>query len=222
MPAAEGGLAEAVRCLTRGRAKPRTPPAGSRADYKDGKLVPPKPGASAEPRPTAGVTGTQITVEDLFYNVATRRHALQSASEEYGRILDVMQRYAVEHAGVSFVCKKVARGAGAPPCQARTSLTARPPPGRASCPPWCLHTARLHGAGPRDAGHGDAAGQPAHYLRRRRRAGAAAAAVQQRVQPVPRGGLRLQRQLQHEKVYLSALYQPYAPQRRPAHASATR
>ena len=81
--------------------------AGTRADYKDGKLVPPKPGAAAEPRPTAGVTGTQITVEDLFYNVATRRQALQSTSEEYGRILDVMQRYAVEHAGVSFICKKV-------------------------------------------------------------------------------------------------------------------
>ena len=75
--------------------------------YRDGKLVPSKPGTSADPRPTAGTTGTQITVEDLFYNVATRRLALQNQSDEYARILDVLQRYAVEHTGVSFTCKKV-------------------------------------------------------------------------------------------------------------------
>jgi DNA mismatch repair protein MLH1 len=79
-----------------------------RAQYKDGQLAPPKPGASAEPRPTAGTDGTLITVEDLFYNVATRRKALQNPADEYARILDVLQRYAVENEGVSFTCKKVA------------------------------------------------------------------------------------------------------------------
>lgn len=33
-----------------------------RASYMDGKLVPPRPGQSAEPKPCAGNNGTQITV----------------------------------------------------------------------------------------------------------------------------------------------------------------
>ncbi|EFW19338.1 DNA mismatch repair protein mutL [Coccidioides posadasii str. Silveira] len=77
-----------------------------RAHYRDGKLVPAKPGQSAEPKPTAGRGGTQITVEDLFYNVPTRRRAFRSASEEYAKILDIVGRYAVHCNGVSFSCKK--------------------------------------------------------------------------------------------------------------------
>ncbi|KAI5785543.1 hypothetical protein DFH27DRAFT_575955 [Peziza echinospora] len=77
-----------------------------RGVYSDGKLVPPKPGQSAEPKPVAGKQGTQITVEDLFYNVPSRRRAFRSASEEYSKILDVVGRYAVHCEGVSFSCKK--------------------------------------------------------------------------------------------------------------------
>ncbi|KAL1979441.1 hypothetical protein VTN96DRAFT_5951 [Rasamsonia emersonii] len=77
-----------------------------RAHYSDGKLVPAKPGQSAKPKPTAGRGGTQITVEDLFYNVPTRRRAFRSASEEYAKILDVVGRYAVHCSGVAFSCKK--------------------------------------------------------------------------------------------------------------------
>ncbi|KAL4890190.1 histidine kinase-like ATPase [Aspergillus ambiguus] len=77
-----------------------------RAHYSDGKLVPAKPGQSATPKATAGRGGTQITVEDLFYNVPTRRRAFRSASEEYAKILDVVGRYAVHCSGVAFSCRK--------------------------------------------------------------------------------------------------------------------
>ncbi|KAL5341588.1 hypothetical protein BJX70DRAFT_358366 [Aspergillus crustosus] len=77
-----------------------------RAHYSDGKLVPPKPGQSAAPKATAGRGGTQITVEDLFYNVPTRRRAFRSSSEEYAKILDIVGRYAVHCSGVAFSCRK--------------------------------------------------------------------------------------------------------------------
>ncbi|KAF2273543.1 DNA mismatch repair protein mutL [Westerdykella ornata] len=77
-----------------------------RAHYADGKLTSPKPGQSAEPKPIAGRPGTQITVEDLFYNVPSRRKAFRSASEEYAKILEMVGRYAVHCFGVAFSCKK--------------------------------------------------------------------------------------------------------------------
>ena len=77
-----------------------------RAQYDSGRLAPAKPGQSADPKPIAGRPGTQITVEDLFYNVPTRRRAFRSASDEYNKILDVVGRYAVHCDGVAFSCKK--------------------------------------------------------------------------------------------------------------------
>ncbi|KAH0545528.1 hypothetical protein FGG08_000359 [Glutinoglossum americanum] len=77
-----------------------------RAHFSDGKLVPSKPGQSADPKATAGRQGTQITVEDLFYNVPTRRRSFRSASEEYAKVLDIVGRYAVHCSGVAFSCKK--------------------------------------------------------------------------------------------------------------------
>jgi DNA mismatch repair protein MLH1 len=82
-----------------------------RASYSNGKFVPPKPGLSAEPKPVAGRQGTQITVEDLFYNMSTRRKAFRSASEEFNKILDVVGRYAVHCSGVAFSCKKYGESA---------------------------------------------------------------------------------------------------------------
>ena len=77
-----------------------------RAHYNSGQLAPAKPGQSAEPKPAAGNKGTQITVEDLFYNVPTRRRAFRSASDEYNKILDMVGRYAVHCSHVAFSCKK--------------------------------------------------------------------------------------------------------------------
>ncbi|KFV83803.1 DNA mismatch repair protein Mlh1, partial [Struthio camelus australis] len=70
-----------------------------RATYSDGKI-------KAPPKPCAGNQGTQIMVEDLFYNVNTRRKALKNASEEYAKILEVVSRYAIHNSGISFSVKK--------------------------------------------------------------------------------------------------------------------
>lgn len=77
-----------------------------RAHYDGGKLVPAKPGQSPDPKPVAGRTGTQITVEDLFYNIPTRRRAFRSASDEYNKIIDMVGRYSVHCSHVAFSCKK--------------------------------------------------------------------------------------------------------------------
>lgn len=82
-------------------------PCAYRALYSDGALKPAKGGQSADPKPCAGNNGTQITAEDLFFNTPIRIKALQSAAEEYRHILDVVTRYAVHNAGVSFTCRKV-------------------------------------------------------------------------------------------------------------------
>ncbi|XP_075561109.1 DNA mismatch repair protein Mlh1 isoform X4 [Pelecanus crispus] len=70
-----------------------------RATYSDGKI-------KAPPKPCAGNQGTQITVEDLFYNVNTRRKALKNPNEEYAKILEVVSRYAIHNSGISFSVKK--------------------------------------------------------------------------------------------------------------------
>uniref|UniRef100_H2ZDT7 DNA mismatch repair protein S5 domain-containing protein n=1 Tax=Ciona savignyi TaxID=51511 RepID=H2ZDT7_CIOSA len=73
-----------------------------KASYLDSKL-------KGAVRPTAGNIGTQITVEDLFYNVPTRRKAFKSASEEHQKIADVMTRfvYALHNSGKSFTLRKM-------------------------------------------------------------------------------------------------------------------
>ncbi|NXN99383.1 MLH1 protein, partial [Rhinopomastus cyanomelas] len=70
-----------------------------RATYSDGKI-------KAPPKPCAGNQGTQIMVEDLFYNVNTRRKALKNPSEEYAKILEVVGRYAIHNSGINFSVKK--------------------------------------------------------------------------------------------------------------------
>ena len=85
-----------------------------RASFADGRVV------GDGVRPSAGVPGTSITVEDMFHNIPTRRAAVRGHAEEYARIVDVVQRYAVQHAvrGVAFTVRKVggqSSGAGLSP-----------------------------------------------------------------------------------------------------------
>ncbi|KAK9820739.1 hypothetical protein WJX74_008211 [Apatococcus lobatus] len=73
---------------------------GLSASYRDGIMDP------GGPNPCAAVPGTTITVEDLFYNVLTRKKALKNGAEEYSRILDLVSRYAVFKAGTGFTVKR--------------------------------------------------------------------------------------------------------------------
>ena len=45
-------------------------------------------------------------MEDLFYNIPTRRAALRSATEEHNKIADVITKYAIHNSGIGFVLKK--------------------------------------------------------------------------------------------------------------------
>nr|CAD7452642.1 unnamed protein product [Timema tahoe] len=70
-----------------------------KASYADSRLL-------EQPKPCAGNQGTQITVEDLFYNVATRRKTLKSSSEEFAKLADMVGRYAIHNARVGFSLRK--------------------------------------------------------------------------------------------------------------------
>ncbi|OMJ24325.1 DNA mismatch repair protein Mlh1 [Smittium culicis] len=94
-----------------------------RAKYSDGKLVGSKPGESSDPKQCAANDGTQIIVEDLFYNIPYRKHALKKVSEEYSRILDVVGKYAVHNAGIAMSCRKIAAKAVGSDLQTSTGAT---------------------------------------------------------------------------------------------------
>ncbi|RNE99444.1 mismatch repair protein MLH1 [Trypanosoma rangeli] len=70
-----------------------------RCQYLDGVM-------QGEPTPCAGNPGTSIRVERMFYNSAVRRRALNRPSEEYGRIVAVVARYALAFPHVAFSCRR--------------------------------------------------------------------------------------------------------------------
>ncbi|THK32850.1 DNA mismatch repair protein Mlh1 [Diachasma alloeum] len=70
-----------------------------KALYHDGKLKGP-------PKPLAGNQGTTILIENLFYNVSTRKKALASPSEEFSRISEVVTKYSIHNPTVGFTLKK--------------------------------------------------------------------------------------------------------------------
>lgn len=96
-----------------------------RAHYLDGRLAPAKPGQAPAPKGVAARPGTQITVEDLFYNVPTRRRAFRSAADEYNKIIDIVGRYAVHCKGVGFTCKKAGEASNSLTVQSQATVNDR-------------------------------------------------------------------------------------------------
>ncbi|CAM8946674.1 unnamed protein product [Rhodiola kirilowii] len=72
---------------------------GYRAQYKDGEM-------EGEARACAAVKGTQVMVENLFYNMSARRKTLEKSADDYAKIVDMMSRFAIHHMQVSFSCRK--------------------------------------------------------------------------------------------------------------------
>ncbi|KAK3229969.1 hypothetical protein Dsin_001850 [Dipteronia sinensis] len=63
---------------------------GYRSSYRDGVM-------ENEPKACAAVKGTQIMVENLFYNMIARRKTLQNSSDDYTKIVDLLSRFAIHH-----------------------------------------------------------------------------------------------------------------------------
>lgn len=60
-------------------------------------------GRITQPVEAGGPVGTSIEIRDLFFNTPARRQFLKRKETELSRCLDVVQRAALAHAGVSFV-----------------------------------------------------------------------------------------------------------------------
>ena len=76
-----------------------------KASYVDGKLL-------SAPQPCAGNIGTQIVVEDLFYNVVTRKKAFSSDLEEQQKIANIVLKYSIHNSGIAFSLCKTDSGVG--------------------------------------------------------------------------------------------------------------
>jgi len=70
-----------------------------KANYKDGKLHGPM-------KKTAGVRGTSIRAENLFFENATKRNAVNKTTETK-KITEIITNYALLNTGVSITLKKV-------------------------------------------------------------------------------------------------------------------
>uniref|UniRef100_A0A915AX11 DNA mismatch repair protein S5 domain-containing protein n=1 Tax=Parascaris univalens TaxID=6257 RepID=A0A915AX11_PARUN len=73
------------------------------AEYRDGKIA-------SDVRLSAGLVGTTVTAEQLFYNAPSRRRALKYPADEMNRIADVIVRYAIHNPNISFTFRRCGSG----------------------------------------------------------------------------------------------------------------
>lgn len=71
-----------------------------KALFSDGKMV------SELEEVASGKRGTIVQFTDLFYNMPSRQRAIGSASDEYAKCLDIVQKYSIEFPEVSFTVRK--------------------------------------------------------------------------------------------------------------------
>lgn len=74
-------------------------PLAWRAEYADGNM-------KGDPVAAAGVVGTTITLDSLFYNFPARKKPAL-ASEYYRQIVDVLVRYSLRYPHVAFSCRRL-------------------------------------------------------------------------------------------------------------------
>ncbi|KAI8906044.1 hypothetical protein EDD86DRAFT_193518 [Gorgonomyces haynaldii] len=77
--------------------KQQSSPCAFKCSYSNTKLV--------SKTPCAGNTGTLIAVQDLFYNMPTRRKSIKP-NESYQSLLSMVQKYSIHKQGVSISCRK--------------------------------------------------------------------------------------------------------------------
>lgn len=85
---------------------------GYKGTFSDGKMN------EVEPEACASIVGTQIKVDDLFYNMSVRKKYLSNANAEYAKCLEVMNRYAIHYPSISFMLRKQT--------QSRSDLNTKP------------------------------------------------------------------------------------------------
>ncbi|ETN78447.1 DNA mismatch repair protein [Necator americanus] len=73
------------------------------AKYIDGK--------AESVKASAGLEGTCVTAEDLFYNCQNRKKSFRNYADEANRVVDVVMRYAVHRPDISFTMRRGGTGA---------------------------------------------------------------------------------------------------------------
>ena len=74
----------------------------SKMEDSDGAEMLIKNGISGKVEPAAALKGTNIIVENLFYNTPARRKFLKSPRVEFRKIVEMIRRYALSNPSVSF------------------------------------------------------------------------------------------------------------------------
>uniref|UniRef100_A0A914DS48 DNA mismatch repair protein S5 domain-containing protein n=1 Tax=Acrobeloides nanus TaxID=290746 RepID=A0A914DS48_9BILA len=74
-----------------------------RAKFYEGKMI-------DKPVPSAGLSGTTITVENLFFNCTSRRSSFRYPKEEAQKIADILVKYAIQYPSVSFAFRRLDGG----------------------------------------------------------------------------------------------------------------
>ena len=74
----------------------------SKAENGDGAEMLIKNGVLGTVEPAAALNGTNITIQNLFYNTPARRKFLKSPRVEFRKVVEIIRRYALSNPSISF------------------------------------------------------------------------------------------------------------------------